>query len=70
MVDDTVTTANPDGDVALIYKKLWNRYMLKDLAALISLKEEFVERKLESVDEDPDVWITELKTTTKTLINK
>ena len=69
LVDNAVTTANPDGDAAMAYKKLRNRYMPKDLAALISLEEIFVECKLESVDEDPDVWITKLETT-MTLINK
>ena len=55
------TQANPDGDVALAWKRRIQKYEPKTAPSYIKLKRKFVNSKLKSAENDPEEWITELE---------
>jgi len=61
IVDESVSTDFPDGDARLAWAKLQEKFEPKTGAAKVQLKKEFHQCKLTSVDEDPEVWITDLE---------
>ena len=61
IVDESVSKDFPDGDARLAWKNLQDKYEPSTGAAKVQLKKEFHMLKLTSVDEDPDIWLTELE---------
>ena len=51
----------PEGDAALAWKRLVNKYATKSAPSLMALKSEFTNSKLKSKKHDPDEWLTELE---------
>lgn len=61
LVDNCITTDQPDGNCKLAWDRLINKYAPKTAPSYIQLKKDFANSKLKSVDSDPDEWITELE---------
>ena len=69
IIDESVSTDFPDGDARLAWKNLKDRFEPNTGAAKVQLKQEFHQLKLESADEDPDIWITQLELKRRRLQN-
>ena len=50
-----------EGDAALAWKRLRNKYESKSAPSRLNLKNKFVNSKLKTAREDPDVWLTNLE---------
>ena len=61
LVDNAVTTANPEGDSKIAWDCLINEYASKTAPSYIQLKKDFANIKLKSATHNPDDWITELE---------
>jgi hypothetical protein len=61
IVDGAVSTGFEDGDARLAWTRLCEKFEPKTGATKVQLKKEFNSCKLQSVDEDPDEWITKLE---------
>jgi len=61
IVDEATTDALPDGDLALAWKNLKEKYEGTSLTELIALKKEYYLSKLMKLNNDPDVWISTLE---------
>ena len=69
IVDESVSTDFPDGDARLAWRNLKDRYEPNTGAAKVQLKQEFHQLKLESAEDDPDIWITQLELKRRRLQN-
>ena len=69
IVDESISSDFPEGDARLAWKNLQDRFEPSTGAAKVQLKQEFHQLKLGSVDEDPDIWITELELKRRRLKN-
>ena len=58
-----------DGDVAMAWKRLCDKYEPKSAPLRLALKNEFNSKNLRSVKHDPDVWLTELEDLRMQLLN-
>ena len=61
IIDEAISTDFPDGDARLAWKNLTEKYEPTTGASKVQLKQEFHQCKLASVDDDPEVWITQLE---------
>ena len=61
-VDEACTDDLPDGDAALAWKNLLNKFEPTTAADKVSLLKEFADSKLDDVESDPDTWYNELAT--------
>ena len=61
IIDESISTAFPDGDARLAWKNLQEKFEPSTGAAKVQLKQEFHQLKLNSVEDDPDIWITQLE---------
>ena len=55
------TTNLPDGDAALAWKRLSDKYEPKSAPSRLALKNEFTTKVLKNANSDPDAWLTELE---------
>ena len=55
------TSELTDGDAALAWKRLSDKYEPKSAPSRLALKNEFNTKVLKNVNSDPDVWLTELE---------
>jgi hypothetical protein len=55
------TTDLPDGDAALAWKRLSDKYEPKSAPSRLALKNEFTTKVLKNANSDPDAWLTELE---------
>ena len=69
LIDESVSTDFPDGDARLAWKNLQDKFEPNTGAAKVQLKQEFHQLKLGSIDEDPDVWLTQLELKRRKLKN-
>jgi len=53
------TSDLPDGDAALAWKRLCDKYEPRSAPSRLALKNEFNSKVLRNVSSDPDVWLTE-----------
>ena len=60
-INKAMTTEKPEGLASLAWANLTARYKPRTSATKIELKQEFIKSKLESVDINPDKWITNLE---------
>ena len=68
IVTRSTTKELPEGDAKLAWDNLKQRFYQQDSsAALVALKTEYNESKLESVTDDPEDWITYLEKIVKRL---
>jgi hypothetical protein len=51
----------PDGDARLAWINLTSKFEPKTKASLIQLKRQFLENRLNNIDQDPDQWIQSLE---------
>jgi len=51
----------PDGDAALAWKRLSDKYEPKSAPSRLALKNEFNTKVLKNANSDPDAWLTELE---------
>ena len=61
LVDNAVTTANPEGGSKIAWDRLINKYAPKTAPSYIQHKKEFANSKLKSAAHDSDDWITDLE---------
>ena len=61
IIDESISADFPDGDARLAWKNLQDKFEPNTGAAKVQLKQEFHQLKLSSVEEDPDVWLTQLE---------
>ncbi len=61
IIEESVSETFPDGDARLTWKNLCDRFEPKTGATKVQLKQEFLQLKLTSAEEDPDPWITLLE---------
>ena len=61
IVDESISTDFLDGDARLAWKNLQDKFEPSTGAAKVQLKQEFHQLRLNSVEEDPDIWITQLE---------
>jgi gag-polypeptide of LTR copia-type len=67
IVDEAKTDILPDGDLYMAWKGLLDMYEPSTPSTRLALKKEFQNSQLSSVDQDPDIWITELELMRKRL---
>ncbi len=60
-VDESVSETFPDGDARVAWKNLEEKYEPNPGVAKVQLKQAFHQLKPGSVEDDPDVWITQLE---------
>ncbi len=58
-----------DGDVAVAWKRLCDKYEPKSAPSRLALKNEFNSKCLRSAKSEPDVWLTELEDLRVQLLN-
>lgn len=61
IVDEAISTKFPDGDARLAWKNLTEKFEPSTGASKVQLKQEFHQCKMGSVNEDPELWITQLE---------
>jgi len=61
LIDNAVTSANPEGDSKIAWDRLITIYAPKTAPSYIQLKKEFANSKLKSAVHNPDEWITDLE---------
>ena len=61
IIDESISETFPDGDARLAWKNLCNKFEPSTGAAKVQAKQEFLQLKLASADEDPDNWILSLE---------
>ena len=69
IVDESISADFPDGDARLAWKNLQEKFEPNTGAAKVQLKQEFHQLKLGSVENDPDVWLTQLELKRRRLKN-
>ena len=62
LVKNAKTPDHPEGNCYVAMKKLQNKYDPRTGPSYVAKKREFTNSKLESCEEDPDEWITDLET--------
>jgi hypothetical protein len=61
LVDNCTTAEQPQGNCKIAWERLVHKYAPKTAPSYIQLKKDFANSKLESVDTDPDKWMTDLE---------
>ena len=69
LVDNCVTSDQPDGNCKLAWERLTSKYQPKSTPSYIQLKKDFANSKLPSLDTRPDEWMSELESL-RTEMNK
>ena len=69
LVDNCVTSDQPDGNCKLAWERLTSKYQPKSTPSYIQLKKDFANSKLSSLDTRPDEWMSELESL-RTEMNK
>jgi hypothetical protein len=61
LVDNYTTAELPENNCKIAWEKLVHKYAPKTAPSYIQLKKDFANSKLESVDTNPDEWMTDLE---------
>ena len=61
IVRGSKTSELTDGDAALAWKRLSDKYEPKSAPSRLALKNEFTSKVLKNANSDPDAWLTELE---------
>lgn len=61
LIDEATTTDHPEGDAAKAWKNLLNKHEPNTSANKVQLKGKFQQSRLNSVKNDPEVWVANLE---------